>query len=85
MKSTAVTVATTATVVVSADNKNRDVYIHNSGGSKIYLGGSDVTTTNGYHLANTESAAFFLPLGETIYGVVAAGTNVVNVLAPDPD
>lgn len=85
MKSVAITVNSTATLVIAADNKNRTVYVHNSGGAKIYLGGSDVTTANGYHLANAESAEFFVPVNETLYGVVASGTNVINVLTPDLD
>lgn len=81
----AVTVETTATVIVPADDRQREIYIHNSGGAKIYLGGSDVTTANGYHLANTESLTIFVPSKETLYAVVATGSNVVNVLTPDLD
>jgi hypothetical protein len=40
MHSAKVTVATTATLIVSADDKPRTVYIHNAGGAKIYVGGS---------------------------------------------
>lgn len=85
MKSIAVTVGTTATLIVAADDKNRHVYVHNGGGSKIYIGGSDVTTTNGYHIANNESADLFVPTNETLYAVVASGTNAINVLTPNVD
>ena len=85
MISTAVTVATTATVIVAADNQNRRVYVHNSGGAKIYLGGSTVTTSNGYHLGNDENIDIFVPLNEALYAVVASGTNVVIVLTPNLD
>jgi hypothetical protein len=85
MISVAVTVAATATLLVAADNKNRSVYLHNSGGAKIYLGGSDVTTANGFHLGNGESIELFIPVGETLHAVVASGTNVCNVLTPNLD
>ena len=85
MISKAVTVETDATLIVPADDRQREIYIHNSGGAKIYLGGSDVTTTNGFHLANTESLTMFVPSKETVYAVVANGSNVVNVLTPNLD
>lgn len=85
MMSTSVTVGTTAVVVVSADNKNRQVAIHNAGGGKVYLGGSAVTSSNGFHLANAESIVLDIPTGETVYGISASGTNAVVVLHPDSD
>lgn len=85
MISVAVTVAATATLVVASDDKNRNIYLHNSGGAKIYLGGSDVTTVNGFHLGNGESVELFVPIGEALYAVVASGTNVCNVLTPNLD
>ena len=45
MKSVAVTVATTATLLIAADNQNRTCYFHSTSGS-TYLGDSAVTTTN---------------------------------------
>ena len=85
MKSSAVTVATTPTLIVASDDQNRWIYIHNSGGSKIYVGDSAVTTSTGFHIANTESQQLFLPSKETLYGVVASGTNIINILTPNVD
>ena len=85
MKSVAVTIATTPTLIVADDNQNRTIYIHNSGGAKIYVGGSTVTTTTGFHIGNGESQELFLPISETLYGVVASGTNNIQVLTPDSD
>ena len=85
MKSSAVTVGTTATLVVSADDKNRTVYLHNSGGSKVYLGNASVTSSIGFHLGNGEAQEFFVPTRETLYGISASGTNEVIVLTPDSD
>jgi len=83
--SKAVTVETTATLIVPADDRQREAYIHNGGGAKIYLGNGSVTTTNGYHLANNESLRIFVPSKETLYGIVASGTNMITVLTPDLD
>ena len=85
MKSVAVTVDTSSTLIVAADNIPRTVYIHNGGGAKIYVGGTDVSTGNGFHIGNNESQDFFIPTNEKLYGVVASNTNVVNVLTPDLD
>lgn len=85
MKSNAVTIGTTAVVVVSADDKNRTVYLHNAGGGKVYLGNASVTSSVGFHLGNGESQEFFVPTRETLYGISASGTNEVIVLTPDSD
>ncbi len=85
MKSVAITVATTATLIVAADDKPRTIYIHNGGGAKIYVGSTDVSTGNGFHIGNGESQDIFIPTNEKLYGVVASSTNVINVLTPDLD
>lgn len=85
MKSVAVTVATSPTLIVASDNLNRWVYIHNSGGAKIYIGDDTVTTTSGFHLGNGESQELYLPERQTLYAVVASSTNTIQVLTPDGD
>lgn len=85
MKSSAVTVGTTATLIVAADDINRVVYLHNSGGQTVYIGNGDVTTTTGFHLGNNENQEIVLPLRQTLYGVVSANTNEIIVLKPDTD
>lgn len=85
MISTLVTVTTTATLVVPKDDKPRTVYLHNSAGVTVYLGGSAVTTSNGWHLGNGETETLFIPTNETLYGIVAAGSHDLKVLTPDLD
>jgi hypothetical protein len=85
MRSAGVTIATTAVLVVSADDKNRTVYLHNAGGGKVYLGGSAVISSNGFHLGNGEALELFIPTRETLYGISASGSNEVIVLTPDAD
>jgi len=85
MISKEVTVTTSPTLIVPADNIPRTVYIHNGGGAKVYLGGVDVSTGNGFHLGNDESQDVFVPTNEKLYGIVASSTNTVIVLTPDLD
>jgi len=85
MISTAVTVTDAPTLIVPKDDKPRTVYLHNSAGVTIYIGGSAVTTTSGYHLGNGESQDLFVPTNEQVYGIVASGTHAVKVLTPDLD
>lgn len=85
MISKAVTVETTATLICPADDKHRVVYIHNASGAKVYIGGSDVSTTNGFHLANSESVTIEVPTSETVYAIVATGSQAISVLTPNLD
>lgn len=85
MKSVAVTVTTSPTLIVASDDLNRWVYIHNSGGAKIYVGNGNVTTTTGFHIGNGESQELFVPEKETLYAIVASSTNTIQVLTPDGD
>tara|TARA_R110002126_G_scaffold97439_1_gene227019 strand:+ start:116 stop:373 length:258 start_codon:yes stop_codon:yes gene_type:complete len=85
MISKAVSVTTSPTLILPADKIPRTVYIHNEGGAKIYLGGADVSTANGFHLGNGESQDIFVPTNEKLYAIVASSTNTINVLTPDLD
>jgi len=85
MKSIVVSVGTTPTLIVASDDIARWCYIHNSGGAKIYVGNGSVATSTGFHIGNGESQEFFVPSKETLYGVVASGTNDIQVLTPDTD
>jgi hypothetical protein len=84
MKSTAVTVATTATLLIAADNQPRTCYLHSTSGS-TYLGDSAVTTSSGLHLPNNQTISIQVPFGETLYGITNTGSTNVRVLTPDVD
>jgi hypothetical protein len=83
MKSVAISVTSTATLIVSADDIPREVYVHSASGS-IYLGGSTVTTDTGIHLPNNTTITVFIPAKETLYAI-SSGTHTVKVLTPDTD
>lgn len=76
-----VTVGTTATLLVAANIMDQTVWLHNLGGGAVYLGGANVTTSNGYKMDNTDKMQ--VPVGdhESLYGITASGTNTVAVLS----
>ena len=78
--STQVTITTTASVILSA-NSYKNIYLHNLGGGAIYLGGSNVTTSNGYKLDNGDKLSIIIGDTEALYGVAASGTHTLAVLA----
>ena len=74
-------------IVVAAEDLNRTVYLNVVGNSTAYLGGADVTDSNGLpKVKHTSATALFVPAGETLYGVMATGvTETLRVLLPDLD
>ena len=84
MKSTAPTVTTTATVIASgaAGTAHYPCAVGiqvPEGGQTVYVGGPDVTSSNGWAVA--AGTEFFIDVaGEDVYGIVAATTQAVRVL-----
>jgi len=84
MISKAVTVTTSPTLIVAADNQPRTCYFHSTSGS-TYLGNSAVSISDGLHLPNNQTITILVPFGESLYGVTNTGTTSVRVLTPDLD
>lgn len=84
------TIATTATLIASntvSDSSNAADYravsflIKNIDGATVFLGGSGVTTANGFQWSPADGVLTIdLEPGESLYGVVASGTNVLHAL-----
>lgn len=74
-------------IIVAADDINRTVYVQILGNSTIYLGGSNVTDSNGIPVAKHEAFhEIFVPIKETLYAVCASGvTETLRVLEPQGD
>jgi hypothetical protein len=84
MRSTQTSVTTTATLLVAASTVNRDIRIHAVSNTAIYLGGSTVTTSNGFLFEKDDGyLTVTIPAGETLYAIVATGTETVTVLLPN--
>ena len=75
-----VSVEATATIIVPAANAYQTAYLHNLGGGAIYLGASNVTTSNGYKLDNGDKLTVTVGDSEALYAVTASGTQTVAVL-----
>lgn len=88
MKTTQVTVGTTPTLIVAADDQNRYIYLQIVNSATIYVGDSTVTTANGMPLEKHSAPhEFFLPIRQTMYGIVTAqvGTADLRIMTPDVD
>ncbi len=84
MKSAAVSVTTSPTLLIEKDETNRYVYLHVVGNAIVFLGGSDVSTSNGLNTEkHTTPLEIFLPINERLYGIVDTGTEDVRVLIGD--
>ena len=76
-----VTVATTATLVITRRATRRSIGILNTGSNTIYLGGPTVTTTNGHQLP---SGGFIgIPTTAEIWAIGASASSVSYVEAYD--
>jgi len=83
MISTSFTVTTTPQIVVAADESNRTVYLHVTGNGTVYLGNSTVSASNGCGTQkNAVPQELFVPANETVYAMVASGTEDLRVLRP---
>jgi len=76
-----VSVSTTAVIIVAATNFDQTVNLHNLGGGSVYLGGSNVTTSNGYKFDNSDKLTVTVGDHEALYAVAASGTHTVAVLS----
>lgn len=82
VKSKTVSVGTTAVALnaklLSSDQPGYSVACMSS--SPFFVGGSDVSTTNGWPVAAGEKFSIDLGYNETLYAVSATPSNSVNVL-----
>ncbi len=73
-----VTVGTTPTILVDANNVAEQVCLHSSSG-QCFIGNSDVTTSTGYRMDNGDKLT--LDNHQTgIWGITASGTVTMMVL-----
>lgn len=76
-KSTGITVTTTAAPLISSALVGRRVItIYNNGAGPIYIGGSDVTTSNGYPIPATGQLSIDLHAALTLWAVAGSSINV---------
>jgi len=78
IKTEQVSLTTTRSIVAPAHEGNRQIALHAKG--QVYIGGSDVTVANGYHMDNGDKLEITIPADQALYGITSSGTNVVSVL-----
>ena len=80
MISTNTVVTSTAVKIVSkAINATRQVHVYPSG-NDCFIGGSDVTTANGFKIQNNTTITVVVPPNEELWAVVLSGTHNVMTL-----
>jgi hypothetical protein len=78
-------VNSTAQIIVEAYGENRRVVLHNSNDHPCYIGGSDVTSSNGMQFPKDSNLDFLVPIGSVLYAATAgANTTTVSVLYLEP-
>ena len=80
VSSTQVTVATTPTLLVRADSDGCRVVIHKVKAHQIYLGGSDVTTSNGFLFDHDGTVDIDLKANGELYACCATATETAYIL-----
>jgi hypothetical protein len=87
MRAFKVTVTDTVTLLIAADDINRPVWVQIEGNNTIYIGGSDVTSAQGFPVAK-HAAPIQGGLGvrEALYGICASGqTETIRIITTDSD
>jgi hypothetical protein len=80
MISTRTTVtATPAKIVSKAVNEHRTIVVRPDG-NDLYIGGADVTTTNGLKIDNNTNFTIEIPPNEELWAVTTSGTHAAIVL-----
>ena len=66
--------ASSAVLIKKAGSNPIKLNLHNSSGGVIYVGGSNVSSSNGYHLSNNEGLDLTLLSGNSLYGLSGSGS-----------
>jgi hypothetical protein len=74
-----VTITTTPTIIVPANIADQTALLHATN-NNLFIGGSDLTTANGYLVDHKDKLTIQVGDHEGLYGVVTSGTTTVSVL-----
>ena len=80
MKSEQLTVGLTAVRILDDENTNRRVYFHDDSSHPVYLGGSDVTTSNGLEIPKNLLLELYIPANEELWAVSGNADQSVSIL-----
>lgn len=87
MKAYKVVVGDTVTQLVPADNINRPVWVQIEGNNTVYIGGSDVTSAQGFPIAkHAAPIQGGLGVNEGLWGICASGVSeTIRIITIDSD
>lgn len=74
-----VVTSTAVKIVSKAINETRQVHV-NPTGNDCFVGGSDVTTANGFKIQNNTTITVVVPPNEELWAVVSSGVHNVMTL-----
>ncbi len=75
------TITSTPTLIATGLVGASYIYLHSpTGGNTVYIGNSDVTSSNGFALPKDEMHEVWLPETDKLYAVVASGSETLYVL-----
>ena len=80
LKSEQITVGLTAVRILTANNVNRRVYLHDDSSHPIYLGGSDVTTLNGLEVNKSSQIGLYVPADCELWAVSGNADQSISIL-----
>ena len=73
----------TAVKIISSVNYEQTINLHNSSGNNMFLGGSNVSSSNGYHLPNNTDVVVRVQQDNELWGIMSTGSGEIHVLRPD--
>jgi hypothetical protein len=83
MKSEQLTVGLTAVRILQTGTTNKWVYFHDDSSHPVYLGGSDVTTSNGLEVPKDTLFDLYIPAQEELWAVSGNADQTVSILYQD--
>ena len=80
MKSEQITIGLTAVRILDDLNTNRHIYFFDDSSHSVYLGGSDVTTSNGLKVPKNSGFEIFIPVNEELWAVSDNPDQTISIL-----
>jgi len=72
----------TAIKILDSQNFEQHIYLHNNHSNKMYIGGSNVSSSNGLHLDNGEMIEIRVPQDNELYAISDSTTGDISILRP---
>lgn len=77
LRSNSFTVGITPTLIITAESSPVLLNIHSDSNIDVFLGGSDVTLTTGYHMRKEDVLNMSLHSGGSLYAISAVPTSII--------